>query len=331
MKINKAFILCAGLGTRFQPQTHFCPKPALPFFNIPQVLYSTSALKEFGVSDFFYNSHHLPEELEKSIKPYFKTEAFFEKELLDSGGALIHLKNSKHLNDENFWILNGDSFISYEDTDFLTEAANLHLKSKALVTLIGTGSKKIGLNGLSCDSSSRFKGLNRNDDSLHFIGLYLLNREILKYVEPKAFKLFDDLLLKPEVMDRVFVYKAPTSVVWSETGNEKDFINCMKKEAQNLKLKKENSFVYRTHKNWGLEKDLGQKLKHFLSDSHWGLNTYRSELPKDFVCVPDTCTIDGSIKLSNSAVFEKLTLNQELSNESLTFDDKLLIHSTQWT
>ena len=208
---------------------------------------------------------------------------------------------------------------------------DLHLKSKALVTLIGTGNKKTGLNGLSYDTYSRFKGLNRDNDSLHFIGLYLLNRDVFKYIEPKAFKLFDDLLLKPEVMDKVFVYNAPKDVVWSETGNEKDFITCMKKEAQNLKLKKENSFVYRTHKNWGLEKNLDKKLELFLNENHWGLNTYRSDLPKDFVCVPDTCSIDRAVKLSNSAVFEKLTLNQELTSESLTFDDKLLIHSTQWT
>lgn len=322
MKTTKAFVLCAGLGTRFKPHTLFYPKPVLPFFNIPQALYSTSALKEFGVDEFYYNSHHLPEVLENNIKAYFK-KGFYEKELLDSAGGLSNFKGSLR-EKEDFWVINGDSFINYKNTEFLEEAHELHTKNNALATLIGTADKKPGLNGLSLNKDSKFLGLSKEDSSLHFIGLYLLNSEVLNHVENKPTKLFQDVLFKPEIKERTYIYKAPETIKWSETGNEKDFIECLKVEAKYLTKEKENSFIYRTHKNWGLTQNLDHKLENFLETKVWGLNDYQTKNPGDFLCLPETCKISKSIDLTNTALTKNLEL---LANNS--FSEKLLVNQSQ--
>ena len=373
---TKAFVLCAGLGTRFKPQSLFCPKPALPIFNLPQALYSTSALKEFGVNHFFYNSHHLPRELELHLKPYFKNKAFYEEHLLDSAGGIAHLiptfKNDSKSGlesesgfdsnfESDFWVVNGDSFISYDNVSFLHEALALHKDNKALATLIGISKKKSNLsnlsnlNGLKFDSNNRFTGLSREEKSLHFIGLYLLSTEIFKHIRLQRLKLFDDLLLKPEIQERVFIYKAPKSITWSETGNETDFIDCVKSESKSLLEKKENSFVYRTHKNWGLSDHLDEKLERFLKTKHWGLNSYNSNHPGDFVCVPENSFVDDSINLKNTVVLSGLKVSTNKNFNDLNdfndfndlndlnglnslnglknfndFNDGVLVHPSQW-
>ena len=325
MAPSKAFVLCAGLGTRFQPQTNFYPKPVLPFFNIPQALYSTSALKEFGVNDFYYNSHHLPQALEEGLKPFFRNKPFYEELLLDSAGGVSNIKES-FKNDENFWVINGDSFIHYEDTDFLKEALSLHQSNNALATLIGISEKKEGLNGLMLDSQNRFTGLSRDSESLHFIGLYILSSEILPHFELRPMKLFGDILMKSEVKDRVYVYNAPNSIKWFETGNEKDFINCSLTEAQDLLDKKDDSFIYRTHLNWGLTDNLEEKLQRFMKDRHWGLNSYISKDPGSFVCLPENTEIDANATLKNTVVQSNLVIKS-----SLSFEDRVLVDSSQWT
>jgi NDP-sugar pyrophosphorylase family protein len=321
---TKAFVLCAGLGTRFKPQSLYCPKPALSFFNLPQALYSTASLKEIGVTDFYYNSHHLPDKLEKSLKPYFKNKSFFEKELLDSAGGLSNA-SEVFKNEEHFWVINGDSLIRYQNTEFLHEAYNIHKSKGSLATLIGISNKKPGINGLSFDSSNNFRGLSKDDNSIHFIGLYLLNTEMFKYLSKKPLKLFGDVLLKDEIMNRVSVYQAPPSVVWYETGNEADFISAHKNEAKSIIKDLEHSFVYRTHENWDEGKDLTQRLERFLKERNWGLNEYSAKEKSEFICIPENCNIHKDVNLKNSTLQSGLTIE-----EPLNFKDRVLVHPSQW-
>ena len=321
---TKAFVLCAGMGRRFKPQSLYCPKPALPIFNLPQALYSTSSLKEFGVQDFFYNSHHLPQELEQHLGSHFKTKPFYEKLLLDSAGGIANVKEA-FKNESDFWVINGDSFIHYENIDFLKEALELHKQKNAIATLIGVSDKNPNLNGLLLDSKNKFLGLSKDNNSLHFIGLYLLNTEIFKYIQLKPTNIFSDLLLKPQVQDKVLVYKAPSHIKWFETGNESDFLDCVKFEAKSIIEKRTESFIYKTHMNWAITKDLDQKLERFLKDKHWGLNPYSSSNPGNFVCIPENSPVNEKVKLKNTVLLPHLKLNSDKD-----FENKVLVHSSQW-
>lgn len=57
----KAFILAGGLGSRLRPLTETCPKPLLPFANIPLAEHTISLLQRQGINEFVFLLHYKPE------------------------------------------------------------------------------------------------------------------------------------------------------------------------------------------------------------------------------------------------------------------------------
>ncbi|MGE0528443.1 MAG: UTP--glucose-1-phosphate uridylyltransferase GalU [Bdellovibrionales bacterium] len=82
MKIRKAVIPAAGLGTRLLPATKSLPKEMLPIVDKPQILYAVEEMMaagitelvlvtgrgKFAIEDFFDTSYELEDQLEKSGK-----------------------------------------------------------------------------------------------------------------------------------------------------------------------------------------------------------------------------------------------------------------------
>lgn len=315
-----AFILSAGFGTRFQPQTNFIPKPALPFFNLPQALYPTGLLKEIGVSDFHYNSHHLPSELDQALLPYFKRPSLFESEILESGGGIHNAKGSLAGN-ENFWVVNGDSFVTAANSNVLKEAYDFHIKTNSITTLIGIKKNDPKLNGLVENSEHILTHTEKGPKSLHFIGFYIFNKEIFNYMAAGKSHILKDILLGSNFKEKVSVFNAKEELTWFETGNELDFINCHKIEAKNLKTKQEASAVYKTHKIWGL--DPSKMMEQFLCNKTWGFENSEKH-NSDFLILPED--FSGEIKnLKNSVVCRNIHIPDDK-----VFDGQVLVDSTQW-
>ena len=59
MKINKAMILAAGIGSRMQPLTLKTPKPLIKIGEKNLLERSISLLVEHGVKEIVINVHHL--------------------------------------------------------------------------------------------------------------------------------------------------------------------------------------------------------------------------------------------------------------------------------
>lgn len=51
MKVRKAVVLAAGLGTRLRPLTCVAPKPLLPIWGVPMLERLVDALCSWGVDD----------------------------------------------------------------------------------------------------------------------------------------------------------------------------------------------------------------------------------------------------------------------------------------
>ena len=136
----RAFILCAGLGTRMRPLTHGLPKAAMPFLNLPLLSLGWLYLEKMGMSEAALNSHLFPEKLAETVdflrspRPksaraagqgdsYSKTSGrpaslpkpcrakiLFEPESLGSAGGLFNaMRRSLLKEEEDFFYLNGDS------------------------------------------------------------------------------------------------------------------------------------------------------------------------------------------------------------------------------
>src|SRR5258706_6209846 len=57
----KAFILCAGLGTRLRSLGLDCPKVMVPVGGKPLLQHHVELLREQGITDLIVNLHYLPE------------------------------------------------------------------------------------------------------------------------------------------------------------------------------------------------------------------------------------------------------------------------------
>jgi NDP-sugar pyrophosphorylase family protein len=60
-RVQKAFVLGAGLGERLRPLMAQLPKPLIPVFHRPLITYAFDHLLQVGIKDFVVNTHHIPE------------------------------------------------------------------------------------------------------------------------------------------------------------------------------------------------------------------------------------------------------------------------------
>ena len=213
----KAFLLCAGRGTRFYPHTRTRPKALIPLLNIPLVSYNLYLLKLLGVKDYAVNVHAqaelLKEELQKqAAKAGLSSPVFsYEETLLGSAGGLLKLKGfleGGREQKEPFFYLNGDSFIWPESEESLRNFYFSHRESGALASfLVKPTDKKTRV--LWADDQHRIHSFIAKPvgktwiKAFDFSGLALFSPSVLKEISPSAHHIFKDVLeseiLKPHI------------------------------------------------------------------------------------------------------------------------------------
>lgn len=112
----KAVLLAAGKGDRLKSVTTELPKPMIAFKGKPILQYNIEACKQFGITKFFINTHHLADQ----IKNYFgdgnqlgvELNYSFEDELLGTSGALNKFKTQ--LFKEPFFVIYADQIINFD-------------------------------------------------------------------------------------------------------------------------------------------------------------------------------------------------------------------------
>ena len=110
----KALILAAGMGSRLAPFTDVLPKPLVPFFGIPSLVYAIDKCISDGL-DICINTHHLPTHIEDFVNTHYKNAGIhlsFEKELLGTGGAVANIRD---------WLA-GDSLLIY-NADIISDCS----------------------------------------------------------------------------------------------------------------------------------------------------------------------------------------------------------------
>ena len=81
MKIKKAIIAAAGLGTRFLPATKVTPKETLPILNVPIIQHLVEELVDSGIKEIII----VTKPNDKAFKNYFSRDKKLEKYLKDTG------------------------------------------------------------------------------------------------------------------------------------------------------------------------------------------------------------------------------------------------------
>lgn len=190
-KIDTAFLVCAGLGTRMLPLTETTPKPLVQLNGKPLLAYIFDHLRKTGVKNVTVNTHHLPDRMRDFLRSItdFKVRESYEPVLLETGGGLV--KALPTLSDTPFFMINGDAFWTdgaEENTLTALEAAFTPEKMDLLLCLIPVSrmhlTEGVGDYDILPDGQIR---RNKDRKGTHmFTGTRIVNPAIMKgYTEEK--------------------------------------------------------------------------------------------------------------------------------------------------
>lgn len=224
-------LLAAGEGTRLRPYTQSCPKPAMPFLNIPLAAHVLGFVSPLHVTRFVVNTFYLPqkihnlfESLPTPVPPKFSDESV----LLGSGGGLKAAQKYFDLS-EPIVLMNADEVILPADLEIISKALDHHQKTNALSTLLVMKHPEAGKKfGGVWTKGNRIIGFGKdsieNTDSVwHFIGVQILSSRIFNYLpEGESNILYDAVVAGINNNELAEVY--PIDCEWFETGNPQDYM-----------------------------------------------------------------------------------------------------------
>ncbi|MGI8819499.1 MAG: nucleotidyltransferase family protein [Chthoniobacterales bacterium] len=132
-RIQQAFVLGAGLGTRLRPLTEELPKPLVPIFQKPLITFALDHLIDAGCERFCVNTHHQPQRFAESFpaNSYRDRPLLFRHEpvLLETAGGIANAGD--WLGDEPFLVYNADILSDLP----LAPLLEAHARSGNIVTL----------------------------------------------------------------------------------------------------------------------------------------------------------------------------------------------------
>ena len=169
-----AFILAAGLGTRLRPLTLRTPKPLLPVAGRPMLDHVLEQARQYGHERVVVNAFWLPEQIVAWAADKPGVEVIVEPVILGTGGGLL---NAQDRLADRFVVLNGDIL---SDVDL---GALWAVDAPAVMALRRQETARH--TGVSFDGA-RVRGISgvvgEGDPGMHFTGVHVLNREMLRRV-----------------------------------------------------------------------------------------------------------------------------------------------------
>lgn len=217
---RKAIILAGGEGKRLKPYTLTLPKPLMPVGSYPIIDLVIKYLSKYNYKNITialnYKGDLIKSFLKNSKNKSIKIDYSFEKKELGTIGPLRLIKRLP----EDFLVINGDVLTDLNLEKFFKN----HKKSKKLISIsVTTRKSKLDYGIVKSNKSEvlidfQEKPLNKFNVSM---GIYLLNKKILKFIPNKKFGL-DDLIYKlinKRIPINVFKHKG----YWLDIGRPKDF------------------------------------------------------------------------------------------------------------
>ncbi|NPD46407.1 nucleotidyltransferase family protein [Lentimicrobium sp. S6] len=193
--IKEAIILAGGLGTRLKGVVNDIPKPMAPINGIPFLKYLLEDVHQYGIERIILAVGYKWE----VIQDYFGQEFMgmkiiyaIEHEPLGTGGGI---KNAMaHLQNKDFFLLNGDTFFKVDlralETHYQDTQSDLCLSLKAM-----TNFDRYGTVTLKGNQIIAFQEKKQMEEGLINGGVYALNTSIFELAkDQKKFSFETDIM-----------------------------------------------------------------------------------------------------------------------------------------
>ena len=205
MRINTAFILCAGFGKRLNPLTLDTPKPLIKFNNITVLETCINLIESLGIQQIIINTFYLRDQIHSFInnKKFRSKISIIEDgdKILDTGGGIYNMM--KHTSEENVLIFNPDTIWKKNYTNEIIEMEKLYF-SKQLKNILLLVKKELSFDkNLSGDFDLIDNSIIKNNDrKFIYTGCQIINRKLLSDYKDKNFSIsnvWNDLIKKKEL------------------------------------------------------------------------------------------------------------------------------------
>ena len=192
MKINTAFILCAGYGKRLNPITLSKPKPLIEVKNKTLLTRTIELIFSMGINNIKINSFYLPDQITNFVRNHKlrnKIEIINDgSEILDTGGGIKNM--IKHIRGDNFLVFNPDTLWDDNYITTVTDMIYFYENNNLNNLLLVTNKKNSFDKNLKGDFNMKNSKLVRENQNLYiYTGLQILNKSIFNDVKSKKFSM----------------------------------------------------------------------------------------------------------------------------------------------
>ena len=205
MRINTAFILCAGFGKRLNPLTLETPKPLIKLNNITILETCINLIENLGIQQIIINTFYLKDQIHDFInhKKFNSKIKIIEdgKNILDTGGGISNMM--KHTSEENVLIFNPDTIWEKNYSNEIIEMEDIYF-SKKLKNILLLVKKELSFDkNLNGDFNLKENLISKtNENKYIYTGCQIINKTLLSKYSDKKFSItnvWNDLIEKKEL------------------------------------------------------------------------------------------------------------------------------------
>ena len=205
MRINTAFILCAGFGKRLNPLTLDTPKPLIKLNNIAVLETCINLIESLGIQQIIINTFYLKDQIHDFInnKKFKSKISIIEdgEKILDTGGGIKNMM--KYTSENNVLIFNPDTIWKKNYFNEIIEMENMYF-SKKLKNILLLVKKELSFDkNLNGDFDLKENLIIKNNETKFiYTGCQIINKKLLSNYKDKIFSItnvWNDLIEKEEL------------------------------------------------------------------------------------------------------------------------------------
>ena len=205
MRINTAFILCAGFGKRLNPLTLETPKPLIKINNITVLESCINLIESLGIQKIIINTFYLKDQIHNFINhKKFKSKISIIEDgeiILDTGGGIKNMM--KYTNEDDVLIFNPDTIWKKHYSNEIIEMEKMYF-SKKLKNILLLVKKELSFDkNLNGDFDLKENLIIKNNERKYiYTGCQIMNKKLLSDLKDKNFSItniWNDLIEKKEL------------------------------------------------------------------------------------------------------------------------------------